>query len=140
MTHRYAQRRDNSEAGIIARLRAFGATVTQIDGRNVADLLVAYKGSWGVAEVKTGRAKLKPGQEAWRASQAAPVAILRTPEEAEAWLRSWHPTEREIASAIDGRDSYPTVRPGNTGTAWGDAWDETREPLTAGKDLTAGPA
>lgn len=99
MSTRYAAKRDTAEAPIVARLRAHGAEVTPIDGRDVPDLLVSYRGSWGVAEVKTGKAALRPGQIAWAARQKAPVPVLRTPEDAEAWLRAWPPTESDIVNA-----------------------------------------
>jgi hypothetical protein len=96
---RYAAKRDTAEAPIIARLRALGASVTPIDGNGVPDLLIAYKGKWHVAEVKTGKGALRPSQEAWRARQVASCPVLRTPEEAETWLRSIRPTESDIADA-----------------------------------------
>lgn len=100
MSTRYAARRDTSEAGIVARLRALGATVTPLDGNGVPDLLVSYKARWGVAEVKTGPGKLRASQIDWARRQRASCPVLRTPEDAEAWLRSWPLTEREIAEAV----------------------------------------
>jgi hypothetical protein len=99
MSTRYAARRDTAEAGIVTRLRALGATVTPLDGNGVPDLLIAYKGQWLVAEVKTGKGALRPSQIDWARRQVASCPVLRTPEEAETWLRSIRPTEADIADA-----------------------------------------
>ena len=115
--------------------------VSGISGKDVPDLLCSYRGAWYVAEVKTGKAKLRPGQQAWHRAQRAPVAVLRTPEEAESWVRSLPPTEAAISRARAlAVDSYPVPRPGDTGDAWADEWERELRELVAGKDLTAGPA
>jgi hypothetical protein len=81
---RRAAKRDDSEAGIIATLEAHGARVQTLSGLNLPDLLVLYRGRILLAEVKTGRAKLKPGQRAF--ADVWPVEVLRSPEDAASWL------------------------------------------------------
>jgi hypothetical protein len=81
---RRAAKRDDSEAGIIATLEAHGARVQTLSGLNLPDLLVLYRGRILLAEVKTGRAKLKPGQRAF--ADVWPVEVLRTVQDATDWL------------------------------------------------------
>lgn len=82
-------RRDTAEPAIIERLQMLGASVVQLSGTDVPDLAVGFRGITALAEVKTGKAKRQKGQETlaklWR---GAPVALLRTPEDAQAWLFS----------------------------------------------------
>jgi hypothetical protein len=85
--YRRAAKRDEAEPAVVERLRQLGASVRHLSGRDVADLLIGWRGQTHLAEVKTGRAKLKPGQaEFARTWRGAPVATLRTPDEATAWL------------------------------------------------------
>lgn len=82
---RFGARRDEAEAPIVDALRAVGAVVRHLDGMDLPDLLVAFRGGWHLIEVKTGRAKLRRGQEAFRllaAAAGAPIHVCRTPEEA----------------------------------------------------------
>ena len=64
-----AKRVDNNQTEIVRTLRAVGAFVQSLAtvGKGVADLLVAFRGSWYVIEVKNpqARGKLRPGQVEW---------------------------------------------------------------------------
>jgi hypothetical protein len=81
---RRAAKRDTAEAGIVATLEAHGALTYPLSGLNLPDLLVLWKGQVLLAEVKTGKAKLRPGQVAF--ALRWPVEVLRTPEQAASWL------------------------------------------------------
>src|SRR5262245_16863286 len=50
------RKRDDVEPAIRNGLRAFGATVKQLSGPGLGDLLVGYRGRWFHLEVKTGNA------------------------------------------------------------------------------------
>lgn len=77
------RRRDTNEPQIIATLRAVGATVVQLSGPNIPDLLVGYRGKNWVAEVKIDVGELNEGQKAWARNWCGdPVHVLRTPEDA----------------------------------------------------------
>jgi Holliday junction resolvase len=72
---------------VVERLRQLGASVARVSGEDTPDLLVGWRGRTYLAEVKTGKAKLKPGQaEFARTWRGSPVATLRTPQEATDWL------------------------------------------------------
>ncbi len=94
--HRRAAHRDKAEPGIIAALRAVGATVVQLSAKGVPDLLVGYRGRTVLLEVKsiistehkdgytrTRKTRVDVGQvefaERWRGGL---LAIVHTPEEA----------------------------------------------------------
>jgi Holliday junction resolvase len=70
------KRRDGTEAEIVAALRQVGATVFQLSGAGVPDLLVGFRHRWHVLEVKSKRGKPTVLQS------QHPVPIVRTPEEA----------------------------------------------------------
>ena len=76
---RRAARRDGSEAEIISALEACGFTVQQLSQKDVPDLLIAKGGRLWLAEVKTGKAKLRPGQQ--RFVTKWPVIVLRSVED-----------------------------------------------------------
>lgn len=50
--HRWDARRDDNEAAIVKALRAAGATVIQLSGRKVCDLLVGFRGKTFLMGVK----------------------------------------------------------------------------------------
>jgi hypothetical protein len=50
---------------------------------------LAKAGRIGLAECKTGKAKLEPGQRDWIAAWPAPVYVLRTADDAIALAQSW---------------------------------------------------
>jgi Holliday junction resolvase len=85
--YRRAAKRDDAEPAVVERLRQLGASVARVSGEDTPDLLVGWRGHTYLAEVKTGKAKLKPGQaEFARAWRGSPIATLRTPQEATDWL------------------------------------------------------
>jgi Holliday junction resolvase len=70
------KRRDSTEAEIVATLRQVGATVFQLSGAGVPDLLVGFRHRWYPLEVKGKRGKPTALQS------QHPVPIVRTPEQA----------------------------------------------------------
>ena len=76
------RRRDANEQAIIVALRALGATVVQISGEGVPDLLVAYEGRWTPLEVKRPRGRLTPEQQKLRG-------------------RAWFPVVSTVQAALD---------------------------------------
>lgn len=90
----HGKRRDANEGLIIAALEAVGASVQQLDGDGVPDLLCGLAGVTHLIEVKAEHGKAKVGgkrtasglresQERWhRAWQGAPVHIVTNTDEA----------------------------------------------------------
>lgn len=78
----FGKRRDENERGIIDALRAVGATVEQLSGPNVPDLLVGYRGANWLFEVKTAKGKESDGQKSWSLGWMGTVYVVRTPEQA----------------------------------------------------------
>lgn len=101
---RYAAHRDKAEPAIIRALEAVGATVEQLDKRDVPDLLVGYRGQTFILEVKSpeevrvckdvrkdgtlqlrreAAGELTDGQAKWMARwRGKKPVVVRTPEEA----------------------------------------------------------
>ena len=79
---RRAARRDTNEPEIIEALRAVGATVQSLDERGVPDLVVGFRQSTYLLEVKTAKGKLTKDQVVWHAAWKGQVAVVRTVEEA----------------------------------------------------------
>ena len=76
------RKRDANEASIVAALRAAGATVEQLSGPDIPDLLVGYGKDNYLAEVKADDGKLEPGQVQWIIGwRGNRVWVLRTPED-----------------------------------------------------------
>jgi hypothetical protein len=75
-----SRRRDPGEAAIVLALRAIGALVRHLDGTDIPDLLVCYRGAVFLLEVKepagprggTSRKgqRLRPGQNLFRQDAA----------------------------------------------------------------------
>ena len=86
--YRNADRRDIAEPDIRAVFEAHGWSWQSLSIRGGPDAVVgASGGRLALIEVKTGKGKLRPGQIAWAASWRGPAPVLlRTPEEALAWL------------------------------------------------------
>lgn len=76
------KKRDANERPIIDALRAVGATVEQLSGPNVPDLLVGYHGANWLFEVKTAKGKESDGQKSWSLGWMGTVYVVRTPERA----------------------------------------------------------
>lgn len=85
--NRYDTKRDANEKPIVQMMRVMGATVYPLD--QPLDLLVGWRGKTYLAEVKIEKAKLNAKQqqfvEQWN---GFPIPILRSPDEAAAWLQS----------------------------------------------------
>ena len=82
------KRRDASEPAIIAVFKAAGWSVQQLHIPGGPDLLLGAHGTAHLAEVKSGKAKLREGQDTWHQRwRGSPVRVLRTPEDALAWVR-----------------------------------------------------
>lgn len=78
-------RRDDAEAPIVAALRAAGAIVRHLDGLDLPDLMVLFRGKVHLIEVKTGKRKLRLGQETFvllARSVGVEIRVARTPEQA----------------------------------------------------------
>ena len=88
-----ADRRDKTEPAIRAVFEAHGWSWQSLSVRGGPDAVVgAPGGRLALIEVKTGKGKLQASQIAWRASWRGPEPILlRTPEEALAWLAGMTP-------------------------------------------------
>lgn len=91
---RRAARRDGNEPFVIAALEAAGCQVLQLSIKGAPDLLVLRYGQLTLIEIKDGakalsRQKLTSHQATWHARwRDAPLAILRSVEDALRWLRS----------------------------------------------------
>lgn len=88
---RRAAKRDDSEAEVITALRRGGATVQQLSGEGVPDLLVGLRGVNFLVEVKTGNAALKPSQVEWhREWGGSKVEVIRNGAQARKFLVTAH--------------------------------------------------
>jgi len=108
---RRAAKRDGNEARIIQVLRNLGATVQQLDGAGVPDLLVGYDRNTYLLEVKNKGGALTPDQEAWHQSwHGQPVAVVRTFGDA---AKAIGATPPDLAPAVPDRPlPVPPVRRG----------------------------
>jgi len=79
---RRAAKRDSAEAAIVDALRKAGWSVESWSQRNCPDLVLSRHGVTLLAEVKTGRKKLRPGQQDWIAQWQGRVVVLRSVEDA----------------------------------------------------------
>lgn len=83
------RRADANQAAVTKALRKVGAAVTPIHvvGKGVADLLVSFRNTWYVLELKDGTKPpsarvLTEDERYWIQEQKAHVAIINSPEEA----------------------------------------------------------
>lgn len=82
-------KRDDAERGVVQRLRELGAQVYPLSGRGIPDLCVVWRGVLRLAEVKTGKGKLTSDQATlMRGWTGPPIPVLRTPDQATAWILS----------------------------------------------------
>jgi hypothetical protein len=97
---RRAAKRDASEPDIVETLEGIGCDVTKLSDTDLPDLLVGYRGKLHLMEVKTGNAKLRPGQEEFRARMeecGVTVKVVRTPSQAlDAIGFCWDPRKRVV--------------------------------------------
>ena len=98
MGMRYPRKRDDNEGGIVAALRARGATVTHLDDSGVPDLLVGFQGKTYLLEVKlptnkdgTAHRRKSQGGEGeltesqvkwWKTWTGYPASVVHSVEEA----------------------------------------------------------
>ena len=84
------KRTDKNQAGIVAALRAMGASVTPTHtiGHGFPELAIGVQGVTLLAEVKNGKADLTPDEKEWHAAWRGQVAIVRTIDDAAALLAS----------------------------------------------------
>ena len=85
-------RRDAAEPAVIEAFKALGCSVQPLD--RPVDLLVGFKGTSHLVEVKTGKVgygkRLNGNQEAWAALwRGSPVHVARTPEDAKELVEMW---------------------------------------------------
>lgn len=71
-------RRDKAEPDIVRELEASGWSVLKLSTRNGPDLAIARGGRNVLVEVKTGKAKLRPGQAEWSERWNGVIVVLRT--------------------------------------------------------------
>ena len=78
---RRAAKIDGNQDQLVDAYRDLGCTVTSLAGvgRGVPDLLVSCRGHLALVEVKQPKGKLRPLQEAFRASW--PVRVVRSVED-----------------------------------------------------------
>lgn len=76
---------DLNQPEIVKALRQVGAEVTSIAdmGNGIADILVSFRRSWYVIEIKNGELtpsaqKLKPMEAEWISRQMAPVGVCNS--------------------------------------------------------------
>ena len=87
---RRAAKRDLSEAVIVMALKQAGFSVQPVSGKDCPDLVLAKGGIDRWAEVKTGKAKLKPGQVEWAAAwRGAKPLVLRGLEDVARVIQEW---------------------------------------------------
>jgi hypothetical protein len=81
--------RDAAEPGIRAEVEKAGGTWQPLNGKDIPDALVGFAGQTELWEIKTGNAKLKPGQDRWhKAWRGSPVRVVRTEAHARKALRA----------------------------------------------------
>lgn len=79
-----AKRSDSNQPAIVQALRDIGATVQDLHevGKGCPDLLVGYRGTTYLIEIKTKSGKLDKAQVEWHGTWTGQVAVCRTAEEA----------------------------------------------------------
>lgn len=80
--HRRAAKRDGNEAEIIEALLLAGATVRQLSAAGVPDLLVGFRGTNILLEVKTASGSLTEDQFEFFEDWNGQCEVVRTVEEA----------------------------------------------------------
>lgn len=80
---RRAAKRDATEPAIVEALRRCGWSVQPISVADAPDLILGKCGRTYLAEVKTAKGRVKPGQAEWhRKWEGADVVILRSVDDA----------------------------------------------------------
>jgi Holliday junction resolvase len=83
MTRR-AAKVDANQAQIVSALEAAGATVQSLAaiGKGCPDILIAFRESMFLFEIKRDKAKPNELQKKWHIAWNAPVYVVREPDEA----------------------------------------------------------
>jgi len=109
---RRAAKRDTVEPGIVWVFELAGASVWRLNDPNLPDLIVGWRGHCYPIEVKTHRAKVRPGQdEAFRLWRGTPVRVVRTTEEATALLRQWEAAQAVWDARLHAHGAPPLETP-----------------------------
>ena len=86
---RRAAKRDEAEPDIVEALIDAGAVVTRLSQGGLPDLLVLYRDTFMLFEVKSGRGKLTKAQKEFNAANSkGPLAVVYTPNQAVDAMRS----------------------------------------------------
>ena len=90
---RRAARVDVTQPDIVKALRKIGAEVTYLHvvGQGCPDLLVSFRQRWWVIECKADDGDLTTDQKQWIGRQHAPTYVVRSAEEAVAFLQNVAP-------------------------------------------------
>lgn len=80
---RVSLNRDAAEPEVIEALEDHGFSVLKIAVKDGPDLVIARDGFTALVEVKTGKAKLKPGQVTFAQRWGATVYVLRSRHDVE---------------------------------------------------------
>lgn len=77
-----SRKRDSNEAAIVDALRAVGATVERLSGKDIPDLLVGFGGVNHLLEVKVPGNDQTPGQVEWGLTwRGGPVWVVRSADD-----------------------------------------------------------
>ena len=79
---KHDSKRDANELNIVRGLEAFGCSVERLSQGGVPDLLVGYKKTVCLIEVKMPSKKLNAVQVAWHSNWRGQVAVVTTLEQA----------------------------------------------------------
>jgi Holliday junction resolvase len=81
---RRAAKVDANQAQIVSALEAAGATVQSLAaiGKGCPDILIAFRESMFLFEIKRDKAKTNELQKKWHIAWNAPVYVVREPDEA----------------------------------------------------------
>lgn len=88
--YRRNPKRDITEPAIVQALRQAGFSVQRVSVKDGPDAWIAKGGYECPVEIKTGNAKLRPGQIEWQANwRGAPPRVLRSLTDALAVISTW---------------------------------------------------
>jgi len=82
MPPRKKAKRDANESQIVDALIAVGASVAQLNAKDIPDLLVGFRGRNFLIEVKSRYGKLTPGQRQWHENWAGETLVVKTIDDA----------------------------------------------------------
>jgi hypothetical protein len=94
MRGQYKNKRDGNEGPIVDAFRKHGCTVERMD--QPMDLLVGYRGTTRLVEVKLEGKGLNEKQEKWADNWRGDLTIVRSVEDVEETVREWQSPWRSI--------------------------------------------